>query len=95
MPHPSKSQSLPPADAPLSSPGQPKSSHSDKIEETANSTVGEVSLELPTLVSIDLAYEFANPLYAMAASGTIEKISGKIMDAFEKRAREVYGDGLN
>lgn len=47
----------------------------------------------PTLVSIDLAYEFANPLYAMAASGAFQKISGKIMGAFESRVREVYGDG--
>lgn len=47
----------------------------------------------PTLVSIDLAYEFANPLYAAAAGAAFQRVSGKIMGAFEKRVREVYGDG--
>lgn len=49
--------------------------------------------EDPTLVSIDLAYEFANPLYAAAASAAFQKVSGKIMGAFEKRVAEVYGKG--
>ena len=50
--------------------------------------------EDPTMVSIDLAYEFANPLYAAAASSAFQRVSGKIMGAFEKRVREVYGDGM-
>lgn len=78
-PHPSKS--LPHSAPSLSTPGDPAQNSQEKQED-------------PTLVSIDLAYEFANPLYAAAASSAFQRVSGKIMGAFEKRVREVYGDGL-
>ncbi|CAD6586220.1 MAG: hypothetical protein CYPHOPRED_003445 [Cyphobasidiales sp. Tagirdzhanova-0007] len=94
VPHLSNSQSLPHASAPLSSPGQSQSDQSTPAGQSAKDGNADSPSTTPTLVSIDLAYEFANPLYAAAASGSIEKVSAKIMDAFEKRVREVYGDGV-
>lgn len=45
------------------------------------------------MVSIDLAYQFSNPFYAAAASAAFQRVSHKIMGAFEKRCMETYGQG--
>lgn len=80
-PHPS-SQPLPQGSAPLSNPGQASNKAGPHDDNTG-----------PTLVSIDLAWQFANPLYAAAAGTAFQRVSGKIMGAFEKRAKEIHGNG--
>ncbi|KAG9125866.1 hypothetical protein FRC07_005853 [Ceratobasidium sp. 392] len=47
----------------------------------------------PTLLSIDLEYEFANPLHAAIASSSFGRVSDMMVQAFEKRCLEVYGKG--
>lgn len=84
VPHASSAE-LPREHEPLSSPGQ--------LSTTASSVPSSDHTDLPTLVSIDLAYEFANPLYQMMAGQAFQKVSGKIMSAFEKRVQQVYGVG--
>lgn len=84
-PHPS--HALPKKASSLTNPGESSS------EEPGQPTASEMQKDDPTLVSIDLAYEFANPFYAAAAGAAFQKVSGKIMGAFEKRVREVYGNG--
>ncbi|KAG8751690.1 hypothetical protein FRC12_012306 [Ceratobasidium sp. 428] len=47
----------------------------------------------PTLLSIDLEYEFANPLHAAIASSSFGRVSNMMVQAFERRCLEVYGQG--
>ncbi|KAG8981936.1 hypothetical protein FRC05_000078 [Tulasnella sp. 425] len=47
----------------------------------------------PTLLSIDLSYSFANPLYAALASKVFGAVSSQMVEAFEKRCLEIYGEG--
>ena len=47
--------------------------------------------ESPTLLSIDLEFAFANPIYAAASSAFFKQVSGMMVEAFEKRCVEVYG----
>lgn len=47
----------------------------------------------PTLLSIDLNYEFANPLHAAVSSAAFSRVSDMIVQAFERRCLEVYGQG--
>ncbi|KAI5481061.1 nonribosomal peptide synthase [Pseudohyphozyma bogoriensis] len=44
-----------------------------------------------TQVDLYLAYAFASPFHAAAVSAVWEKVSGLMVDGFEKRARSVYG----
>lgn len=46
-----------------------------------------------TLVSLDLAFDFVNPLYASLSSAFFDKVSGGMVMAFEKRCDEVCGRG--
>ncbi|QRV88035.1 polyketide cyclase/dehydrase and lipid transport domain-containing protein [Ceratobasidium sp. AG-Ba] len=66
---------------PSSSPPPRASSHGQGID------VG------PALLSIDLEYEFANPLHAAIASGSFGRVSDMMVQAFERRCVEVYGKG--
>jgi coenzyme Q-binding protein COQ10 len=45
----------------------------------------------PTLVSYDLAYEFANPLHAAASAAFFGQIASMMIKAFEDRCCAVYG----
>jgi coenzyme Q-binding protein COQ10 len=47
----------------------------------------------PTLLSIDLEYEFVNPLHTVIAARAFGKVSDMMVDAFERRCLEVYGMG--
>ncbi|KZP00285.1 hypothetical protein CALVIDRAFT_595658 [Calocera viscosa TUFC12733] len=47
----------------------------------------------PTLLSIDLAYSFSNPLHGALARTFFDRVSGKMVDAFERRCLVVYGPG--
>ncbi|SJL02099.1 uncharacterized protein ARMOST_05423 [Armillaria ostoyae] len=46
-----------------------------------------------TLVSLDLAFDFVNPLYTSLSSAFFDKVSGGMVSAFEKRCDEVCGRG--
>ncbi|KZT60826.1 hypothetical protein CALCODRAFT_465105 [Calocera cornea HHB12733] len=47
----------------------------------------------PTLLTLDLEYSFLNPLHAALAGAFFEKVSGMMVDAFERRCEVVYGPG--
>lgn len=48
----------------------------------------------PTLVTLDLAYAFANPIHASVSSAFFGQVSKLMVKAFEERCMEVYGPGL-
>ena len=48
---------------------------------------------VPTLLSVDLAFAFANPLYAAASSAFFKQVSAMMVKAFEERCVQVYGSG--
>jgi coenzyme Q-binding protein COQ10 len=45
----------------------------------------------PTLLSLDLAFEFANPVHAAVSSAFFGKVSTLMVKAFEERCVKVYG----
>ncbi|KAL5487556.1 hypothetical protein ACEPAI_5664 [Sanghuangporus weigelae] len=47
----------------------------------------------PTLLSFDLVFAFANPVYAAASAAFFKDVSSMMVEAFEKRCLEVYGPG--
>ncbi|KAN0140521.1 Polyketide cyclase / dehydrase and lipid transport domain containing protein [Lactarius tabidus] len=47
----------------------------------------------PTILSLDLAYEFANPLHAAVSGAFFGKVSTLMVKAFEERCVRVYGPG--
>ncbi len=47
----------------------------------------------PTLLSLDLAFEFANPLHAAVSGAFFGKVSALMVKAFEERCVKVYGPG--
>ncbi|KAL0949924.1 hypothetical protein HGRIS_009952 [Hohenbuehelia grisea] len=49
--------------------------------------------EGPTLVTLDLAYAFANPLYASVSATFFGQVSKQMVQAFEERCLAVYGKG--
>lgn len=49
----------------------------------------------PTLVTLDLAYAFSNPLHASVSSTFFGQVSKLMVKAFEERCLEVYGPGAD
>ena len=47
----------------------------------------------PTLLSLDLAFEFANPMHAAVSGAFFGKVSALMVKAFEERCVKVYGPG--
>jgi coenzyme Q-binding protein COQ10 len=45
----------------------------------------------PTLLTINLAFEFTNPLHRIASQAVLPKVADKMVQAFESRCLEVYG----
>lgn len=45
----------------------------------------------PTLLTIDLAFEFSNPLHRIASQAVLPKVADKMVRAFEERCVDVYG----
>lgn len=45
-----------------------------------------------TRIDFHLEYAFASPLYGAMAGGIFQELSGRMMVAFEQRAKEVYGE---
>ena len=42
-------------------------------------------------IQLDMDFEFSNRLISMALGPVFTQISGSLVDAFSKRAQEVYG----
>ncbi|PVG03583.1 hypothetical protein CPB86DRAFT_779308 [Serendipita vermifera] len=49
--------------------------------------------EGPTLLTFDISFAFANPLHATISKGFFGRVSSMMVNAFEKRCLEVYGEG--
>jgi len=47
----------------------------------------------PTLVTLDLAFAFANPVHAAISAAFFGQVSKMMVNAFEERCLEVYGPG--
>ncbi|KAA1477295.1 hypothetical protein DENSPDRAFT_828646 [Dentipellis sp. KUC8613] len=47
----------------------------------------------PTLLTLNLSYAFANPLYAAVSSAFFGQISKQMIQAFEERCLAIYGPG--
>lgn len=43
-----------------------------------------------TDVKLDIRYKFANPAYGLAVGKVADEIAGMMVEAFEKRAKELY-----
>jgi coenzyme Q-binding protein COQ10 len=43
-----------------------------------------------TDVRLDIRYRFANPAYGLAVGKVADEVAGMMVEAFEKRARELY-----
>ncbi|OXB37018.1 hypothetical protein LQV05_005073 [Cryptococcus neoformans] len=47
----------------------------------------------PSLLTIDLAFSFINPLHRIASQAVLPKVAEKMVEAFEERCLEVWGQG--
>jgi coenzyme Q-binding protein COQ10 len=43
-----------------------------------------------TDVKLDIQYKFANPAYGLAVGKVADEVAGMMVEAFERRARELY-----
>lgn len=46
--------------------------------------------EQSSIISLDLSFEFSNPVIAFAFGQIFTHLTGKMVDAFKQRAKEVY-----
>lgn len=76
-PHPSWGSSLP----------DPPSAASSAASPAAQRDAG------PTLVTLDLAFSFANPVHAAVSATFFGQVSKMMVKAFEKRCLDIYGPG--
>lgn len=82
--------------ASASNPGQSPSSSSassSSTSRTPNSSTPASPHQGPTLLNIDLAFAFANPLHRIASQAVLPRVADKMVEAFEKRCVEVWGKG--
>ncbi|EIW71560.1 hypothetical protein TREMEDRAFT_27843 [Tremella mesenterica DSM 1558] len=80
------------------SPASPLSPHlstSPPPSEHPSTSSDPSSQSRPTLLSIDLAFSFTNPLHRIASQAVLPKVSEKMVEAFERRCMEVYGPGVS
>lgn len=47
--------------------------------------------EEKTDVSLDIRYQFANPAYGLAVGKVADEVAGLMVEAFERRAKELAG----
>ncbi|WVQ79367.1 hypothetical protein IAT38_001464 [Cryptococcus sp. DSM 104549] len=83
-PHPTASSS--------SSPSSPASASSPTTR-LPNSTAPADPNVGPTLLTIDLAFSFINPLHRIASQAVLPKVADKMVEAFEGRCLKVWGKG--
>jgi len=62
--------------------------------ETLATSVGD-HIAGPTLVTLDLAFAFSNPVHATVSAAFFGQVSKLMVKAFEERCMEVYGPGRN
>ncbi|ODN78469.1 hypothetical protein L202_04106 [Cryptococcus amylolentus CBS 6039] len=74
-------------------PGSPLSSSSANSPRVPNSTDPADPSEGPTLLTIDLAFCFINPLHRIASQAVLPKVAEKMVEAFEERCVKQYGKG--
>ncbi|KAH8118800.1 dehydrase and lipid transport-domain-containing protein [Phellopilus nigrolimitatus] len=73
------------------SPSSPHPTQSGVLSHAGVSSNGDAAG--PTLMSIDLVFAFSNPLYAGVSSAFFKQVSTMMVQAFEKRCVQVYGQG--
>lgn len=56
-----------------------------------NSSKSRSPDDAPTLLTIDLAFSFANPLHRIASQAVLPKVADKMVEAFEKQCLDVWG----
>ncbi|KDQ64464.1 hypothetical protein JAAARDRAFT_28095 [Jaapia argillacea MUCL 33604] len=72
----------------------PQSPHpSTRLPTPSSQNSSNLSDEGPTLVTLDLAYAFANPVHATVSAAFFGQVSKLMVKAFEERCRELYGPG--
>ncbi|EIN10774.1 hypothetical protein PUNSTDRAFT_100548 [Punctularia strigosozonata HHB-11173 SS5] len=49
----------------------------------------------PTMVTLDLAYAFSNPLHAAISASFFGQVSALMVEAFEKRCNGIYGSRMS
>ena len=81
------------ASNPGQSPSTSSSASSSSTSRTPNSTTPASPHQGPTLLNIDLAFAFANPLHRIASQAVLPRVADKMVEAFEKRCVEVWGKG--
>ncbi|TFY74882.1 hypothetical protein EWM64_g9130 [Hericium alpestre] len=78
-------------------PASPRSPHPTARDPLLNPTPasldGPADSAGPTLLTLDLSYAFANPLYAAVSSAFFSQISRQMVEAFEQRCIDLYGPG--
>ncbi|WWC65773.1 uncharacterized protein I303_108395 [Kwoniella dejecticola CBS 10117] len=88
-PHPTS-----PPSPPLSASSTESSSSSDPTSSREPNSTSPADPNIgPTLLTIDLNFNFANPLHRIASQAVLPKVADKMVYAFEKRCLEVYGKG--
>lgn len=77
------------------SPHPLRSSSSSPFSSTSSSAVSPMAQldHSPTLVTLDLAFAFANPVHAAVSATFFGQVSKMMVKAFEERCIGVYGPG--
>ncbi|WWC92734.1 uncharacterized protein L201_007693 [Kwoniella dendrophila CBS 6074] len=68
----------------------------NKVRKTNTNSISNEPIDPnlgPTLLTIDLNFNFANPLHRIASQAVLPKVADKMVEAFEKRCLQVYGKG--
>ncbi|KAJ7937079.1 dehydrase and lipid transport-domain-containing protein [Mycena leptocephala] len=70
----------------------PESSSARPSTSYSRGTVSSNASTTATLVSLDLAFAFASPIHAAVSSSFFGQVSKLMVNAFEERCADVYGD---
>ncbi|GJJ07044.1 hypothetical protein Clacol_001242 [Clathrus columnatus] len=71
----------------------PTANITETLQKKPHTTSALTSTHGPTLVTFDLEFAFANPLYAHLSSKFSSKVAKLMIDAFERRCLHLYGPG--
>ncbi|WVR08101.1 hypothetical protein IAU60_005147 [Kwoniella sp. DSM 27419] len=89
---PASTSSPHPSSTPPSTTQSPSSTANPQPSPSPSST-SPTSNDGPTLLTIDLAFNFVSPLHRIASQAVLPKVADKMVEAFERRCLEVYGPG--
>ena len=71
---------------------RPADTPSTSFKSTLGQTVHQSARDhLGTIVTLDLLYEFANPVYAAISATFFDRVSKMMVQAFEDRCKLLYG----